>query len=538
MTSTSSIQPSDSSQTSERYPTWNGIIPLPPHSLLWSVGGASLELFLVVADAWNQAMSPYIQPNTTVLDIGCGCGRSARTLLLYPDVARYIGFDVIPENIEWCRKFIEPLSAGRARFFHFDLYSAEYRPHGTLRASELVFPCEESSADLIVAASLFTHLLEPDAVHYLHEIGRVISGRGYALLSIHTNVPPGEKFTGTEARIDVAPEYFLKLASDAGLKLERELDLCGQTLLIFSRSRRAVSMRGETKEHGEPVRKSSSASTTPGADLYLDLLKKSVLGEIYVENELRLLYLRDCLKGRDMFNPSIYLDIRRGKSDMFREYVCGHETGIHYGQSLDNLGFQNTMIGRRRLENLHGCLESILRDGVKGDCIECGVWRGGAALYMRGFWAAHQASDRTVWLADSFEGLPKPSLAADQDLDLSAAKFPMLAVDQETVRELFHRYGLLDSQVKFLKGWFKDTLSSAPIERLSLLRLDGDLYESTWDSLSALYPKVEPGGFVIVDDYGCLPQCRQAVDEFRRQNGIAESIREIDWTGVYWRKQR
>jgi O-methyltransferase len=112
----------------------------------------------------------------------------------------------------------------------------------------------------------------------------------------------------------------------------------------------------------------------------------------------------------------------------------------------------------------------------------------------------------------------------------------MLAVDDETVRDLFHRYRLLDSQVKFLKGWFKDTLENAPIERLSLLRIDGDLYESTSNALAALYSKVEPGGFVIIDDYGCLPQCQQAVSDFRERWGISEPIQQIDWTGVYWRK--
>ncbi|HEX7403049.1 MAG TPA: TylF/MycF/NovP-related O-methyltransferase, partial [Usitatibacter sp.] len=68
------------------------------------------------------------------------------------------------------------------------------------------------------------------------------------------------------------------------------------------------------------------------------------------------------------------------------------------------------------------------------------------------------------------------------------------------------------------------------------LRLDGDLYESTWDALTALYDRVVPGGFVLIDDYGDFPPCRQAVDEFRQQRGIGEPLQKIDWTGVYWRK--
>jgi O-methyltransferase len=70
----------------------------------------------------------------------------------------------------------------------------------------------------------------------------------------------------------------------------------------------------------------------------------------------------------------------------------------------------------------------------------------------------------------------------------------------------------------------------------SVVRLDGDLYESTMDGLANLYPGLSPGGFLIVDDYGGLAPCRAAVDDYRRDNRIAEEIVEIDWAGVYWRK--
>jgi hypothetical protein len=141
-------------------------------------------------------------------------------------------------------------------------------------------------------------------------------------------------------------------------------------------------------------------------------------------------------------------------------------------------------------------------------------------------------------VADSFQGLPAPTLKEDEGLDLTAARYPMLAIDLETVRDLFERYGLLDDQVRFLPGWFKDTLPSAPIRKLSLLRLDGDMYESTMDALNALYDKVAEGGFVIVDDYGVLPQCKRAVTEFREARGISDAIVEVDWTGAFWRKGR
>lgn len=144
---------------------------------------------------------------------------------------------------------------------------------------------------------------------------------------------------------------------------------------------------------------------------------------------------------------------------------------------------------------------------------------------------------RTVWAADSFEGLPRPELAQDAGLDFSKEKFPVLAIDEERVKATFARYGLLDDNVVFLKGWFCDTLPAAPVEQLALLRLDGDLYSSTMDALRACYHKVVPGGFVIVDDWA-LESCRKAVEDFRREQGVTEELIPIDPASVYWRKDR
>lgn len=141
-------------------------------------------------------------------------------------------------------------------------------------------------------------------------------------------------------------------------------------------------------------------------------------------------------------------------------------------------------------------------------------------------------------MADSFEGLPKPTLQQDIKVDLSKERFPQLAVSVDQVRRNFQKYDLLDDKVRFLQGWFKDTLHSAPIDRLAVLRLDGDLYESTMDCLNALYDKVSPGGYVIIDDYGCLKCCADAVTDFRLTHDIDDPITHIDWTGAYWRKSR
>jgi O-methyltransferase len=105
-----------------------------------------------------------------------------------------------------------------------------------------------------------------------------------------------------------------------------------------------------------------------------------------------------------------------------------------------------------------------------------------------------------------------------------------------TVKENFRRYDLLDGQVEFLVGWFKDTLAQAPVEKLAILRLDGDMYQSTMDALTALYGKVSVGGFIIVDDYCTFESCRSAVSDFRRSETITDTIYDIDGMGVFWQK--
>ena len=201
-----------------------------------------------------------------------------------------------------------------------------------------------------------------------------------------------------------------------------------------------------------------------------------------------------------------------------------------------------TMIGMQRLTSLQHCVETVLAENIPGDLIECGVWRGGACILMRAVLAAYGDETRCVWLADSFEGVPPPDAAkykADKlpwySLGLHHAA-SVLAVSEAEVRANFERYGLLDDQVRFLPGWFKDTLPDAPIDRIAVLRLDGDLYESTIQALDALYPRLSPGGFCIIDDYQ-IKACRQAVTDYRAKHGITTEIVNIDRNGVLWRKE-
>lgn len=196
-----------------------------------------------------------------------------------------------------------------------------------------------------------------------------------------------------------------------------------------------------------------------------------------------------------------------------------------------------TMIGMKRLYNSRILAETLIREQVRGDFFEAGVWRGGASIMMRGVLSAYGITDRRVWLADSFEGLPSPDERAfPQDADSLFHTYPELSISMEQVQENFQKFNLLDEQVVFLKGWFKDTLSNSSVQAISLLRLDGDLYESTIQALDALYDKVTPGGYVIIDDYHCVPQCKQAVLDFFNKTDIHPELNEIDGVGIYWKK--
>jgi O-methyltransferase len=233
-----------------------------------------------------------------------------------------------------------------------------------------------------------------------------------------------------------------------------------------------------------------------------------------------------------------YLDlIKMALTDLLYENDAGTIEARKAGMDWPSRAI--TMIGLKRLDNVQMCAEDVLLHRVPGDFIEAGVWRGGATMLMKAMLNEYGDTTRSVWVADSFEGLPPPDpdkYPADKGGTLHEAA--ILAASLPEVRSNFERFGLLDDRVKFLKGWFKDTLHTAPIKRLAVLRVDGDLYESTMDTLVPLYPKLSPGGYCIVDDYFNLASQKQAVDDYRREHGITEEIKQIDWAGAYWQKRK
>lgn len=284
--------------------------------------------------------------------------------------------------------------------------------------------------------------------------------------------------------------------------------------------------------------------------IYLDLVKRCVLNDIQFENAVRHLYLarmRNADRNPEaavFASPALHLAEMSEHVRRFMElgeawYVVdepqsdGSYVTVDYRNYCD---FAHSMIGRLRMDNIEHCLDVIRADNVPGDLIETGVCRGGAVVFMRAYLAAYGIADRVVWCADSFCGLPVPKMDQDHGYDLSAPVYPVLAVSQEQVEEVFRRYDLLDDQVRFLKGWFSETLPRAPVSSIALLRLDGDLYESTMDSLVWLYPKLSSGGFVIVDDYYSFEPCRAAIADYLSRIGESVQIVDIDRASVYWRK--
>jgi O-methyltransferase len=256
----------------------------------------------------------------------------------------------------------------------------------------------------------------------------------------------------------------------------------------------------------------NSLDSKRSTELYLDLLKRSLTNTIF------------------RTEPD-------ANQDETVRYVLGSIT--HYQQSS-----AVSMLPLARLDNLETCITDIIMRGIPGDLVETGVWRGGATIFMRALLKVFNVVDKLVWVADSFEGLPEPDpvkfpLEATAFNSAAMTKYyKHLAVGLEEVKRNFAAYDMLDEQVKFLKGWFKDTLPQAPIEKISLLRLDGDYYESTRDALTNLYDKVTVGGYVIIDDYGedSWTYCRKAVDEFRAERQISAPMIRVDKPCAYWQK--
>ncbi len=269
---------------------------------------------------------------------------------------------------------------------------------------------------------------------------------------------------------------------------------------------------------------------------YLDLLKKSLTASIYDESSWQL--VDGPMLSETGIVPSLKRAIVYGLRKRGLRIVRTKPFNANSReQGLDWPLFGLTMVGLRRLDNLQKCIEDILANNVPGCFVETGVWRGGSSILAKALFRSHDANDRIVWCCDSFEGMPVPSkedISLQSNSDFSDRDYLVATIDQ--VKSNFAKFGLLDENVKFLKGWFCDTLPTAPTGPIAVLRMDGDLYVSTMDALMNLFDRVSPKGYIIVDDYKSWNGCRQAVDEFRKQRAIEAPIIDIDSHAVYWRK--
>ena len=203
--------------------------------------------------------------------------------------------------------------------------------------------------------------------------------------------------------------------------------------------------------------------TTDAASLYLDLLKRSLTGALAEDNDSILGGVRTAgstsLKRR-LGNFAGHLASRVNVEIVYKK---------PYDPALREVGRDwpsraESMIGLRRMENIEHCVQTVLDDDVPGDMIEAGVSRGGACIFMKANLMSRGDTSRVVWVADSFQGLPRPNTTlypADTGDELHSRSGLSVGADQ--VRHNFERYGVLDDRVKFLVGWFKDTLPGAPI---------------------------------------------------------------------------
>ncbi len=228
-TNPSSILPTNHSG----FPPSPYALPLPSQQLMVTVSYGTPEQFYFIGEQWAHLVTRFLPEKPRVLDVGCGCGKLARFLFLNPSL-HYIGFDLFSPSIIWCNNSFGKIAGDRFVFKHFDGYSSIYNPHGTISACEYKFPIENGGVNFVVAASLFTHVIEKECMHYLSEIHRVLEPGGLALISIHDQPASGKKYSGDHSRIDIDVNYFKDLAGKCELILKEDIgNFIGQHTLLF-----------------------------------------------------------------------------------------------------------------------------------------------------------------------------------------------------------------------------------------------------------------------------------------------------------------
>lgn len=198
---------------------------------------------------------------------------------------------------------------------------------------------------------------------------------------------------------------------------------------------------------------------------------------------------------------------------------------------------KSTLVCHERLYNLYDLCNEMEKKGIPGSFVECGVWKGGASAVMAHI-ADRWKSDRQIWLFDSFEGLPKPKEIDGQEAKKIFEENKLIASVEDIEDLFFKKFNFDKNNIHIIKGWFNESLPKhkEKIGQISILRLDGDWYESTKTCLKNLFDNVVKSGYVIIDDYGCWPGCKKAVDEFLFERDIKADLIRIDRSGYYFKK--
>ena len=201
-----------------------------------------------------------------------------------------------------------------------------------------------------------------------------------------------------------------------------------------------------------------------------------------------------------------------------------------------------TMTTIERLYALWSSVGYVCAARLPGDLVECGVWRGGSVMLMAHELARRGATDRELWLFDTFAGLPMPDAAIDIDIQgnraidgwnartLTDGNTYWAYADETDVRRNMALTGYPADRQHFVAGMVEDTIPAQAPERIALLRIDTDWYASHRHLLHALYDRVVPGGVVIFDDYGHFTGAKRAVDEFRAERGIVTPLIRVDYS--------
>ena len=246
--------------------------------------------------------------------------------------------------------------------------------------------------------------------------------------------------------------------------------------------------------------------THDSGELYLDLMKRCLIDSIYLDDPLADMVLyrekatarpwkRPLIRGLQSFLARYRVRLVEPHSVPWMPAYATLDAATKKSLRERGLGWPSrahTFLSMDRLDNIQYRVESALRDGIQGDLIETGVWRGGACILMRAILKVQEDSTRTVWLADSFEGLPRPNPTAyPADLgDKHHLWSDQFAVSRAEVEQNFELYGLLDDRVRFLEGWFKDTLPTVADHTLASCGSTATCTSRRWKALTNLYPAV------------------------------------------------